>query len=231
MPRVGSEANACTEVSTPERTRNVPMSDSENARIASSTVHIFSASRFSITTAEWSSAVAAKPRHQRRILNRVPEPEAAPAEFVVGPVRAHRDADGEEHPRRESPRPRPSGPCCVDVSLDQRRDCEGERDRAADVAQMKSSGGMNREADVLQHRVEVVALERRIGKTQERIRRRQDEEKKCRRDPALDRRSTSALSLSGRLAPKAATIAPNSARISTHSSIEPSWFDHTPVTL
>ena len=58
-PRVGSVAKACTEVSTPERTRKVPSSDSEKARMARSTVQIFSASRFSMTIAEWSSAVAA----------------------------------------------------------------------------------------------------------------------------------------------------------------------------
>ena len=58
-PRIGSEANACTDVSTPERTRNVPMSESEKARMASRMDQTFSASRFSITTSEWSSAVAA----------------------------------------------------------------------------------------------------------------------------------------------------------------------------
>ena len=59
MPRSGSTAKACTEVSTPERTRNVPISDSEKVRMASSTVHTFSASRFSMTSAECSSAVPA----------------------------------------------------------------------------------------------------------------------------------------------------------------------------
>ena len=58
-PRRGSTAKACTDVSTPERTRNVPSSDSENVRMASRMVQIFSASRFSITTAECSSAVPA----------------------------------------------------------------------------------------------------------------------------------------------------------------------------
>ena len=58
-PRVGSVAKACTEVSTPERTRKVPISESENARIASRIVHTLSALRFSITSAECSSAVAA----------------------------------------------------------------------------------------------------------------------------------------------------------------------------
>ena len=58
-PRVGSLAKACTEVSTPERTRKVPISDSEKARIASRMVQTFNALRFSMTTAECSSAVPA----------------------------------------------------------------------------------------------------------------------------------------------------------------------------
>src|SRR5581483_11040482 len=58
-PRVGSLAKAWTEVSTPERTRNVPSSDSEKVRIDSRMVQTFSASRFSITSAECKSAVPA----------------------------------------------------------------------------------------------------------------------------------------------------------------------------
>ncbi len=59
MPRRGSVAKACTEVSTPDRTRKVPISDSEKARIASRMVQTLSAPRFSITTAECNSAVPA----------------------------------------------------------------------------------------------------------------------------------------------------------------------------
>ena len=58
-PRRGSTAKAWTEVSTPERTRKVPISDSEKARMASRMVQTLSAPRFSITTAECSSAVPA----------------------------------------------------------------------------------------------------------------------------------------------------------------------------
>ncbi len=43
--------------------------------------------------------------------------------------------------------------------------------------------------------------------------------------------STLAFSVIGRLPPNTATSAPNSARIRTHSSIEPSWFPHTPLIL
>ena len=58
-PRAGSTAKEWTEVRTPERTRKVPRSDSEKARIASRIVQTLSASRFSITTVEWTSAVPA----------------------------------------------------------------------------------------------------------------------------------------------------------------------------
>ncbi len=57
MPRLGSVANACTEVSTPERTRNVPSRLSENAKIARSTVQFLKVPRFSVTASECSSAV------------------------------------------------------------------------------------------------------------------------------------------------------------------------------
>ena len=43
--------------------------------------------------------------------------------------------------------------------------------------------------------------------------------------------STVARRSSGRFAPNSQTAAPNSARISTQSSIEPSWFPQTPEIL
>ena len=59
MPRAGSTAKECTDVRTPDRTRNVPIRLSAKVTIASRIVQTFSASRFSITTAECSSAVPA----------------------------------------------------------------------------------------------------------------------------------------------------------------------------
>ncbi len=59
VPRAGSVAKVWTEVSTPERTRKVPSSDNEKVRMASSTVQTLRASRFSMTTVEWISAVPA----------------------------------------------------------------------------------------------------------------------------------------------------------------------------
>ena len=57
MPRLGSVAKACTEVSTPERTRKVPSRLRAKAKMASSTVQLRNAPRFSVTASEWISAV------------------------------------------------------------------------------------------------------------------------------------------------------------------------------
>ena len=56
-PRVGSLAKLWTEFRMPERTMNVPLSEREKVPIASRTVQVFRASRFSTTIAECSRAV------------------------------------------------------------------------------------------------------------------------------------------------------------------------------
>jgi hypothetical protein len=154
----GSVAKACTDVSTPERTRKVPRSENEKVRMASSTVQIFSASRFSITSAECKQRRAHQPGHEGGVFHRIPEPPAAPAELVIGPVTAHRDAGGQEHPGGQRPWPHPAGPGRVDASFDQRRDGKGEGNREADIAEIEQRR-MDREADVLEDRVEVIAFQ------------------------------------------------------------------------
>ncbi|MNI64509.1 hypothetical protein D3C73_1199580 [compost metagenome] len=57
IPRDGSEAKACTDTSTPERTRNVPNRHSENAQIDSSNVQALKLARCSVTARECISAV------------------------------------------------------------------------------------------------------------------------------------------------------------------------------
>src|SRR5690554_4394215 len=57
IPRVGSTANACTEVNTPERTINVPNKLKEKANIASRMVQLLNTPRFSDTAKEWINAV------------------------------------------------------------------------------------------------------------------------------------------------------------------------------
>ena len=56
-PRSGSVAKACTEVSTPERTRKVPSRLSAKAEIASKAVQALKLPRFSVIASECISAV------------------------------------------------------------------------------------------------------------------------------------------------------------------------------
>ena len=104
-------AKAWTEVRMPERTRKVPTIDIEKAITASIIVQAFSAPRAASTLIEWSKRGRRQPRHQRGILDRVPEPPAAPAELVIGPVAAGGDAERQEDPGAQHPRPhRPGKP-------------------------------------------------------------------------------------------------------------------------
>ena len=57
IPRSGSEAKACTEVKTPDRTRKVPSRHKKNVRIANNSVQILSVFRFSTTITECNRAV------------------------------------------------------------------------------------------------------------------------------------------------------------------------------
>ena len=91
---------------------------------------------------------------------------------------------------------------------------------------------MDGEADVLKDRIEVVALDRRGGRGGANgleVRSMKSEEGGARSSACTER--TSAFRRSGRFAPNAATSAPNSARMRTQRSIEPSWFPQTPVNL
>ena len=56
-PRLGSDAKACTDVNTPERTRKVPSRLSEKAVIARMMVQLRNRPLFSVTASEWISAV------------------------------------------------------------------------------------------------------------------------------------------------------------------------------
>src|SRR5258706_11020375 len=78
-----------------------------------------------------------EPRHERGVLDRIPEPPAAPAQLVVGPRAAERDADGEEAPRGRGPGARPARPRGIQSPLEERGDGEGEGDREADVSHVE----------------------------------------------------------------------------------------------
>src|SRR5262249_61573805 len=101
---------------------------------------------------------------------------------VVGPERAHGDADREKHPGKERPRPHPPRPGRVDAAFDQRRNGEGKGDREADVAEVEQRR-MDGEAGILENRVEVAPLERRVGDARGWVGGNEDEKKKPRGGP------------------------------------------------
>ena len=127
---------------------------------------------------------AGEPRQHRGVLDRVPEPPAAPAKGVIGPVGPHGDAEGQKDPGRERPRPHPACPGGIDAAFDQRRGGERKGDREADVAEIQQRR-MHREPGVLQDRIEIAAFERRLREPRERIRRGQHEQLECSGDPRL----------------------------------------------
>ena len=55
--------------------------------------HTFSMSFFSWIITECRNAVHDEPRHEGRVLDRIPRPVAAPAEHLVGPERAEQVAE------------------------------------------------------------------------------------------------------------------------------------------
>ena len=129
---------------------------------------------------------AGDPGHQRGVLHRIPEPPAAPAEFVIGPIGAHRDAERQAHPGEQRPRPHPARPRRIDTAFDQGRDGEGERNGEADIAEIEHRR-MHRETEILQDRIEIAALDRHLGQPPERVRGEEDEQVEGGRDPGLHR--------------------------------------------
>ena len=130
---------------------------------------------------------AREPGHERGVFHRVPEPEAAPAQLVIGPPAAQRDAQRQRRPGEQRPGPHPARPGGVDAALDQAGDGEGEGHGKPDIAEIEQ-GRMKREARVLEQRIEVVAVERRRVEAEERIRGRQDEDQEADPDQPLDRK-------------------------------------------
>ena len=98
-----------------------------------------------------------KPGHQAGIFHRIPEPPAAPAQLVISPVGTGGDADGEEDPRGQHPRPHNASEFRRHVARDQRTHGKAESHRKADIADIKR-GRMERDPHVLQQRIEAVAV-------------------------------------------------------------------------
>ncbi|CDE46959.1 unknown [Sutterella sp. CAG:351] len=119
-----------------------------------------------------------QPRKERGIFHGVPGPPAAPAEFVVRPEGAKRDAEREKNPGRRSPRTHPAGPCDIETAAEERRDRESERHREAHITEIEKRR-MEHHARILQKRIQVGAFRCRREEAGKRIRRHQDEEKEA----------------------------------------------------
>ena len=102
---------------------------------------------------------ADQPRHQRRVLDRVPGPVAAPAELGVGPAGAEQQAEAEEGPGDQGEAAGGADPGGVELAGDQGADGEGEGDREGDVPRVEHRR-VDHHARVLQQRVEADAVGR-----------------------------------------------------------------------
>jgi hypothetical protein len=159
-PRSGSLAKACTEVSTPERTMNVPDQREAEGEDRQQDRPAFQRLALLHHDGGMQERRRDQPGHEGGVFDRVPEPEPAPAELVIGPPGAEPDADRQEHPGRQRPGPHPAAPGGVHPPLDQGGDGEGEGHREADVAEVEERR-MEGEARVLQERVQVLPVEGR----------------------------------------------------------------------
>ena len=130
---------------------------------------------------------ARKPGHEGGVLDRIPEPETAPAELVIGPPRAHGDAEREAHPGGKRPGSDPARPGGVDTAVDQGGDGKGEGHGEADIAGIEE-GRVEGERRVLKDRVQPLSVEGGRVDADERIGGRDDEKEKGRRDRALHRK-------------------------------------------
>ena len=164
---------------------NVPIRENPNARIASSTVQLFSASRFSTTMAECSKAAEINQGMKLAFFDRIPEPEPAPAEFIIGPPRPQRDTHSQKQPGGKGPGAYPAPPRRINAPLDQGGDGEREAHRKADIAEVEERR-VEGEADILQQRVQVLSIKWRNFKALKRVRRPKNEGKEGHADCPLN---------------------------------------------
>ena len=75
---------------------------------------------------------AHQPGHEAGVLDRIPEPPAAPAQLIIGPEGAEGDADGQEGPAGQGPGPHPATPCRPEAGVGPPLDQGGHRQRETD---------------------------------------------------------------------------------------------------
>ena len=109
-----------------------------------------------------------EPGHQRGILDRIPEPPAAPAQLIICPPGSKHNTNGQTNPGRQRPGPHPSGPGGIDPTFNQSCNGKGKGNRKADIAHIEE-GRVNGEGEILQNRIEPAAVHGRLRQTLKRI--------------------------------------------------------------
>jgi hypothetical protein len=107
-------ANACTLAMSPERVRNVPKMVMKNVRHMQEDVPDLEHAVALLHERAVQVRRAREPRHERRVLDRVPGPIAAPAELLVAPQAAEQEAEREESPGDHRPGARHVDPLVVE---------------------------------------------------------------------------------------------------------------------
>ena len=100
-----------------------------------------------------------QPWHQRRILDRIPSPEAAPAQLDISPFASQQNRCAEKEPGHHCPAPRCADPCITKLPAEHRRHGKGEGNGKSYQSQIHDRR-MDRVQDVLQQRVQTLTVGR-----------------------------------------------------------------------
>ena len=96
---------------------------------------------------------ARQPWQQRSVFDRVPRPDATPAEHFIAPPATKQNADGEERPRKQCPSAGFEQPTFAETTSDQCGNRESERHGEPDESQVQDRRVEQHQNMVLQERI------------------------------------------------------------------------------
>src|SRR5215813_15536778 len=98
-----------------------------------------------------------EPREERRVLDWIPSPIAAPAQYRVCPVSTEENPAGEEAPGDHRPAARNVNPFLAGILHDQCAECKGKRHSESNVSEVQHRG-MNHHLRILEQRIKPIAI-------------------------------------------------------------------------
>ena len=149
---------ACTDSMTPDRVRNVPRMVRLNVAIDERQVPHPQQAAALLDEHRVQIGGGAQPREERRVLHRVPGPEAAPPEHLVRPPRSEHDARRSETPTRTTSTAGWRAATPRRSARHERGDGEGEGDGEADEAEVEQGRVEGHQRVVLQQDVGAEAV-------------------------------------------------------------------------